>query len=99
MKKLKTLNNIPEEVLDTLRDKYSDAPYFRVNDDRDRVAFNRRRGYFLISKDHSKGESTIEFTFIWIDNNIWQIRFLNTGCSENGVEFDPLATINELLNL
>jgi len=94
-----SLDNISNEVLDTLRDKYKDDPNIRINDDRESLSFGKTRDYFLISKDDSNitDIESFEWTFIWIGNNLWQYRFLNVHCKSGSGWVDPLKLLNELL--
>ena len=94
--KLTSLENIPEKVLDTLVEKYGNDPNYRVNDDRARLSFGKRREYFLISNHLNR--ASLEWTFIWIDNGLWQFRYLNTQCGQKVAWENPLDILNKLLN-
>lgn len=92
---VKSLDNIPEKVLDTLVQKYGNDPKYRVRDERKQISFGKPREYFLISNhlniDH------LRWTFIWIDNGLWQFNYLNPQCGNKVTWENPLDILNNLL--
>lgn len=96
--KVKSLDNISDEVLDILAEKYKDDDQFRVTDDRTRQSNGKAREYFLIARRSLIFGDPLEYTFIWISKNLWQFTYLNTGCNREGIWRDPLEILNELLN-
>lgn len=97
--RVESLDNISDEVLDYLRDTYQHKKGFRVNDDRKGKLGREDRNYFLINNDGRSLKDTdgVEYTFIWIDNNLWQYRFVNVYVSSKGLWKSPLQVLNELL--
>ena len=95
--KVDSLENIPEKVLDALAEKYGDNPAYRVTDERANISLGKRREYFLISNDgRTRKGFGAEWTFIWIDNGLWQFRYLNT--QPNKARWvNPLELLNSLL--
>ena len=106
MEKLTSLDNIPEEYLDRIKELYlDDNQKYNISDERKEIcAFKRKsREYFLFSNcgpgiSFFKNDTRIEFTFIWIENNLWQFRYLNPHTSESNWE-NPVDLLNKLLKL
>lgn len=94
--KIESLDNISNEVLDEIVRKYGDNPNYRVLDDRKKISFGKPREYFLFSNYKGRGE--MEWTFIWIGNNLWQFSYVNTLCKSEAKWKDPLIILNEELN-
>ena len=90
---LTSLDNIPDSVLDKLVELYASDPKYRIVDERLKISFDKPAEYFLLEK-----KGSIEITFIWIHNNLWQYRYLNESCSSTANWKDPLQLLNELLN-
>lgn len=101
LKKLQVteVDNISKEVLDFLAEKYTNNPAFRIQDDRESRAINRKEGYFLISTASAniRKLDSIEFTFIWIGNHLWQYTYLNVHCMQQSNWEDPVSILNKLL--
>lgn len=91
-----SVDNISQEVLDTLVEKYGNDPKYRISDERKQISFGKPREYFLIS-NHAK-RSDLEWTFIWIGDNLWQYSYLNTQCNSIGKWESPIDILNKLLN-
>jgi len=94
-----SIDNISEEVLDLLKLKYSDENLFSIIDNRKKISLGKKQEYFLLQKkpDYTLDSDDIEYTFIWIGNNIWQYTFLNINCTTQGLWRDPLKILNNLL--
>jgi len=93
-----SLDNISDKDLDKIKEKYKDHKGYVIRDERKELSFGKPKEYFLFgSADRSIHENDIEFTFIWIKNNLWQYRYLNIHCSEKAAWINPLALLNELL--
>jgi hypothetical protein len=90
-KLLETLDNISSKILDLIKEKYSNKEGFRVIDDREEMNFGRKKEYFLFEKGRD------DFSFIWINNNLWQFRYCNINCSYEGNWKNPVEILNELL--
>ena len=90
-KLLETLDNIPSEILDLIKEKYSNKEGFKVIDDREKMNFGRKKEYFLFEKGRD------DFSFIWIDNNLWQFRYCNVKCSYESNWKNPVEILNEFL--
>lgn len=93
---LKSLENISNEVLDKIVELYGDNPQYRVLDERKKTVFNKPREYFLFA-NHSDREY-VEWTFIWIGNNLWQFTYSNALCKTKPQWRNPLELLNEQLN-
>lgn len=93
-----SVDNISQEVLDTLVERYKDDPKYRLIDDRKTISLGKPREYFLISND-GLGRRDLEWTFIWIGKNLWQFRYLNTQCSHKSKWENPLDILNNLLTV
>lgn len=91
------IDNISEEVLDQLAEKYTDHDEFTVLDERKKLSFGEPREYFLIRKN-LKTISGVEYCFIWIGCNLWQFSYVNTACKSEGTWKNPIELLNELLN-
>lgn len=91
-----SLDNISNDVLDKLAATYIGDPNYKVLDERKVTSFGEPREYFLISRVE-KDTQTGVYTFIWIHNNLWRYRYLNTECGTVGGWVDPLLILNNLL--
>jgi hypothetical protein len=94
-----SLENISETMLDFIKKKFDDNPNFHIIDDRKRMAFGKPKEYFLFTNNTANGlRANLEFTFIWINNNLWQFTYCNTECVNKPSWKNPLDLLNELLN-
>lgn len=91
-----SVDNIDQKVLDALVEKYGNDPDYRVTDERKTLSFGKPREYFLISTHANR--SNLEWTFIWIGDNLWQFSYLNTECKHIGKWESPIDILNKLLN-
>lgn len=99
--KLNSLDNISDKVLDKLALDYSNEDGFRITDQRKTFSHGKPRGYFLISREtynFSSSDRLVDFTFIWINNNLWQYNYLNVNCNKIGKWEDPLELLNKLIS-
>jgi hypothetical protein len=92
---IQSLDNISEKVLDALAEKYKDDPTIKVMDERKILSFGKPREYFLI-RNHNR-RADLEWTFIWIGDNLWQFSYMNTQCGQKASWVDPLTLLNSLL--
>lgn len=101
MKKLESLDNITDEVLDLIVEKLGDKSGIRVLDDRETITFEKKREYFLVSNNgiSMRRHESVEWTFIWIGKNLWQFTYCNTLCMREDNWKNPLDLLNELLEL
>jgi len=81
MIKIKNLDNITNETLDLIVEKFQNNICYRINDDRKTISFEKEREYFLFSNSGFGMDKHQEFTFIWIGKNLWQFRY--TGSQLN----------------
>lgn len=88
--KLKKLDNISDEILDKIKNKYQNNSNYRVID---KLSTFKKERYFLFSNHKSRAE--LEWTFIWIGPNLWQFSYLNTHCVSKGLWKSPLEILNE----
>ena len=106
MDKLSNLDNIPEEYLERIKELYLDnTKEYRISDERKEIcAFKKKpRKYFLFSNcgpniSFFNNNANIQFTFIWIENNLWQFSYVNPNTSQSNWE-NPLDLLNKLLKL
>jgi len=98
MIKIKNLDNITNETLDLIVEKFQNNICYRINDDRKTISFEKEREYFLFSNSGFGMDKHQEFTFIWIGKNLWQFRYTNVECTSKGYWKNPLELLNELLN-
>lgn len=99
MKKVfvKTLDNIDDKILDSIKEKFGKRQGYRISDDRlSKHGNGDFREYFLFACDSEN--IGYDFTFIWISNNIWQYRYENIYCKQKAHWIDPLLLLNNLLN-
>jgi hypothetical protein len=96
--KVTSLDNINQKVLDALVEKYKDDPIYRISDERKSLSFGKPREYFLIANDGRGRNSNPEWTFIWIGDNLWQFRYINTQCNSKSKWENPIDILNKLLN-
>ena len=89
---VESLDNISNEVLDLIKSKFGNNPEYSVIDNRGEVVFGKKRKYFLFSCGRDN------FTYIWINNNLWQYRFCNIKCSQIALWENPLDILNKLLD-
>lgn len=92
-----SLDNISNTMLDFIKDKFKDREGYRIIDDRDSTSFGKRREYFLLSNNSLNNRARIEWSFIWIGNNLWQFNYCNTNCNSQANWKNPLDLLNELL--
>jgi len=93
------IDNIDQKVLDILVEKYKDDPNYFISDERKTLSFDKPREYFLIRKQPLAAmQDGVEFTFIWIGDNLWQYRYLNTKCRSQSKWINPTELLNSLIN-
>lgn len=97
MKKLENLDNITDETLDLIVEKFKNNKQFRIVDDRKKIVFDKPREYFLFANSGFNMNRSLEWTFIWIGKNLWQFRYCNTECNYKSSWKNPLDLLNELL--
>lgn len=92
---LKSLDNIPNESLDRLKELYKDDKNFRIIDERGKIdSFGNRKEYFFFATS----VVGVEWKFIWVGNNLWQFTYYSPPCRYKKEWEDPLGFINKHLN-
>ena len=95
---LKSVDNIDNEILDKLVKLYGKNKSIVIYDDRKTDSFGKPREYFLIRNKTFMDENQMEWSFIWIGNNLWQFSYCNIHCKTEGHWKNPVDLLNELLN-
>lgn len=94
---LTELDNIPEKVFDLIVKEFGNNPNYKVVDGRKTLFHNGYREYFLFSNRVGRGD--LEWTFIWIHNNLWQFSYINSRVQTRRLWENPLDLLNKLLKL
>lgn len=92
------LENISDQVLDFIKKKFDGKKGYRINDDRAKMSFGKRKEYFLFANNSADGlRANLEWTFIWIEGGLWQFSYCNTECTSKPSWINPLDLLNNLL--